>query len=284
MRLALLLFIALFTAVGAAQTPKPSTYRWTQFVQVEGQPEPVPAEWVSTPEGKFAHSIKIPNPVPQDSGYRLGLTSEQYFEHLCNTQAGEFIYKRVEGVEGFYFMRPPTKPTDKDLMDRYKLEAPDIESPYQLRRATPEERALTFINPPWSVYSYVEEPDIGNTGSGRYFRIFGYSQDVSPMQRRSSDELQSHYGLTWRGIRREGDRELNTSGGEWILINLNTKEVMAVFRDFVRSGLTRNTPDRLYWVTAGQCPRFKPTKSDAGNHQRLYRFVSEVLKPSQTHK
>ena len=58
---------------------------WTKFVQVDGQPEPVPEQWLATPEGKFAHSIKIPNPVPKDSGYRRGMTSEQYFEHLCRT-------------------------------------------------------------------------------------------------------------------------------------------------------------------------------------------------------
>jgi hypothetical protein len=60
----------------------------------------VPAEWVAAPEGKFAHSIKLPNPLPKDSGYKPGMSSEQYFDHLCKTEAGEFLYKTVENVEG----------------------------------------------------------------------------------------------------------------------------------------------------------------------------------------
>lgn len=40
---------------------------------------------LATPEGRFAHSIKIPNPVPADSGYRPGMSSDEYFEHLCKT-------------------------------------------------------------------------------------------------------------------------------------------------------------------------------------------------------
>src|SRR5215510_13873626 len=94
---------------------QPPPYKWTKFVQVDGQPEPVPEQWVSTSEGKFAHSIKIPNPVPKDSGYRSGMSSEEYFKHLCEKEAGEFIFKTVDNVDGFYFMRPPKWPTDQQL-------------------------------------------------------------------------------------------------------------------------------------------------------------------------
>ncbi len=54
-----------------------------------------PADPLATEEGRFAHSIQIPNPVPEDSGYKPGMPSEQYFDHLCKTEAGEFIYKTV---------------------------------------------------------------------------------------------------------------------------------------------------------------------------------------------
>src|SRR5690349_21833710 len=70
---------------------QPPPYKWTKFVQVEGQPEPVPIGWVSTPEGRFAHSIKIPNPVPKDSGYKWWMSSKDYFVHLCEKEAGECI-------------------------------------------------------------------------------------------------------------------------------------------------------------------------------------------------
>lgn len=42
-----------------------------------------PADPLATEEGRFAHSIKFPNPVPEDSGYRPGMTPAQYFDHLC---------------------------------------------------------------------------------------------------------------------------------------------------------------------------------------------------------
>src|SRR4051812_17787766 len=31
---------------------------------------------------------------------------KKYFEHLCETEAGEFIYRTVDNVEGVYQMRP----------------------------------------------------------------------------------------------------------------------------------------------------------------------------------
>src|SRR5689334_5615745 len=58
-----------------------------------------PADPLATEEGRFAHSIKIPNPVSEDSGYKVGMTPEKYFDHLCKSEAGDFIFKTVEGVE-----------------------------------------------------------------------------------------------------------------------------------------------------------------------------------------
>ena len=63
-------------------------------------------DWLGTEEARFAHALKIPNPVPADSGYRPGMTQQQYFEHLCKTEAGEFIFKTADNVEGIFQMRP----------------------------------------------------------------------------------------------------------------------------------------------------------------------------------
>ena len=83
-----------------------------------------PADPLATEEGRFAHSIKIPNPVPEDSGYKSDMTPEQYFDHLCKTEAGEFIYKTVENVEGLYLMRQRNRATDYELEHLYASEAP----------------------------------------------------------------------------------------------------------------------------------------------------------------
>src|SRR5262245_31665294 len=64
-----------------------------------------PADPMASEEGRFAHSVKIPNPVPEDSGYKPGMTPQEYFDHLCKTEAGEFIFKSVEDVDGIMQMR-----------------------------------------------------------------------------------------------------------------------------------------------------------------------------------
>ena len=103
---------------GCAASPPPSPYRWTEFVSVRGHANPIPKQWVATPEGRFAHELVIPNPVPVDSGYKSGMSTGDYFRLLCEKEAGDFIFRKVEDVEGLYFARPPKRPSDQDLMDR----------------------------------------------------------------------------------------------------------------------------------------------------------------------
>lgn len=278
--LAFALAAALLCVMPVNSSAKEPKFAWTKFVQVAGQPEPVPEQWVSTPEGRFAHSIKIPNPVAKDSGYRWWMTSEQYFEHLCRTEAGEFIFKTVENVEGFYFMRPPKRPTDDDLMDRYKLEAPEIERTFQLREPTPEDRAKTFVNPPWAKYLFVEEPDRSARGADklRYLRIHGFRQRASPMEVNATQLLASKYGLTWRGVKRRQDREHAIAGSEWFVIDVASAQVLGVQRNFARTGGTRNTPEGIWWLNAINCPN---SMSRDNLSRRFYEFVSRVLTPKQ---
>lgn len=272
-------FIAMILIVtGCVGTPVQKSSGWMRFVPVDGQPEPVPAEWVSTPEGRFAHSIKIPNPVPKDSGYKPWMSSEAYFKHLCEKEAGEVIFKTVDNVEGFYFMRPPKRPTDEELMSRYALEAPDIERTFQLRKALPEERGKIFINPPWSIYRYIEEPSATNGGKNLYVRVLGYRQNVSSMKVETVNELKSRYGFVWRGIRRPADRERGISGSEWIVIDLKTNEVLAVIRNYGRTGFTRNTPGGIWWLNAVSCPLFAK-KYRYPTSEKIYDFARNVLQP-----
>lgn len=251
---------------------------WTELVQTEGQPEPVPAQWLATPEGKFAHSIKIPNPVPKDSGYKSGMSGEQYFKHLCEKEAGEFIYKTADNIDGFYFMRPPKRPTDYELQHLYALEAPEIERTFQLRKALPAERGKIFINPPWSVYSYIEEPRMNSGEKNSYVRVFGYRQNVSSMLAESTNELKSRYGLTWRGLKRPNDRELGISGGEWIVIDLKTNDVLAVIRNYGRTGGTPNVRGGIWWLNAVSCSQFAK-KYKYPTSEKIYTFTSNVLRP-----
>lgn len=193
-----------------------------------------PADPLATEEGRFAHSIKIPNPVPEDSGYKPGMTSEQYFDHLCKTEAGEFIYKTVENVEGLYMMRPRKEATDDELSHLYALEDPYGQVLGVSRR--PEEY---FVQPAIGKYKFLElpnEPHKTQTNSVKHKRFYrdpvanpGRQYETAVEGRfvrvpyivanETTDIRKSLYGITWRGIIRAHDQKLGIRGGNsssWI--------------------------------------------------------------------
>jgi hypothetical protein len=66
-----------------------------------------PYDPLATEEGRFAHALKLPPPhdKPEDV-YRPGMSGEEYFKALCAVEAGEWVFKSVERVEGIVFPRP----------------------------------------------------------------------------------------------------------------------------------------------------------------------------------
>ena len=265
-----------------------------------------PADPLATEEGRFAHSIKIPNPVPEDSGYKAGMTTTEYFEQLCKTEAGEFIFKTIEDVEGIYQMRPRVMATDYEMMHLYALE-----DPYNAYENMSEE---TYVNPrymdavktkdiakrtyklykPDRNYKFLEKPiptPLQNPADGtKYLRYtkpnteklvlendqYMYPRDQQPkMVEARVKELNSRYGFTWRGITRPHDREHGIVGGEVIVLNLQTNEVLAVRRAYAASGgKTRETVAGIWWLSAAKCPRSMPGVEHS--------FIHKVLKPSKT--
>lgn len=71
---------------------------------------------------------KVPPPrFPEahpDAAYKEGMTSREYFEHLCKLEAGEFISRTVEGVDGIYLLRPRFEPREILLTQREAMEDP----------------------------------------------------------------------------------------------------------------------------------------------------------------
>jgi hypothetical protein len=232
-----------------------------------------PADPLATEEGRFAHNIKIPNPVSANSGYKPGMTSEQYFEHLCKTEAGEFIYKTVENVEGLFLMRPRQAVNDDKLQHLYALEDPYAYS--DLETDTPQK---LFINPPWWRYKFFEvrkrEPTSDERSESTYLRYSGYIQDKSPMHVEEVSSLNSMHGYIWRGIKRPHDRELGIVGGELIVIDLHSNKVLAVRRGFIRSGDVQNNSTGVWWLGGHVCPKYKHA------NEYTYEFISKVLKPT----
>jgi len=244
-------------------------------------PKMKPADPLATEEGRFAHSLKIPNPVPEDGGYKPGMTPEQYFDHLCKTEAGEFIYKTVENVEGLFLMRPREVATDFMHQHLYAMEDPAGNA------REPRISQDHFVQPPLGKYQFLEMPASGTSRTDkfdqyiRYYRgdakiskrDFVYMKDNHServpyiVQTESATKLKSRYGYTWRGIGGHRDRELGISGGELIVLDLTTAEVLAVLRVFFYGDIE---PPRLGFVWKRPCP----LKNEG-------QFISKVLKPAQ---
>jgi hypothetical protein len=237
-----------------------------------------PADPLATEEGRFAHSIKIPNPVPADSGYKPGMTPQQYFEHLCKTEAGEFIYKTVENVEGLYMMRPRKEATDDELSHLYALEDPYITVTGHDSGGTPLTAKL-FLG--MGKYEFLEQPVQTNNelaSTDRIYRRFtGYEgKNKETLNIEDINNLKSRYGYTWRGLTRPHDRELGIAAGELIIFDRQTEEVLGVRRGYIRSGNVRNLTG-IWWLTGHICPKGQAGRPDFYTHD----FIAQVLKPKQ---
>jgi hypothetical protein len=245
-----------------------------------------PADPLATEEGRFAHSIKIPNPVAADSGYKPGMTPEQYFDHLCKTEAGEFIYKTVENVDGIYQMRLRDKPTDYELEHLYALE-----DPYGHSVGVKDHPEEYFVQPAIGKYQFLEVPAPKDSLATKGVKYRRYYRDVNAhpgmtfptnvngqfvqvpfiVAESFAASLSARYGYTWRGIVRPHDRELGIAGGEIIILDLQTNEVLAVRRSYERTGYMRNLTG-VWWLTAQKCSQGS-LKSDA-------QFINQVLIPA----
>jgi len=287
--------------------------KWEKFVKVEGQTEPVPEQWLQDPEAKVAHSLKLPDAVPKSepfnfakasaTGWLPGVASArlQYFNHLCSTEAGEWIFKKVQNVEGFYFARPQGAPTSDTLTDPYGPEMPWIQRIFLLKGDSLKWQGVWFMQPPIYNYHFVEQPrreTSWQTGIKEpYVRLFGYKReyfvlpgqvvadwnDRAPMQVIGIPSLTVRYGYTWRGIKRERDREHGIAGGELIIYNLQTKEVLGVRRQFLIAARNPRGVGKAMWEVAARCQQL-PAYSDGGEFTQFAFDVLETIEPSTTGK
>ena len=227
-----------------------------------------PADPLATEEGRFAHSIKIPSPVPADSGYKPGMTPQEYFDHLCKTEAGEFIYKTVENVEGLYMMRPRKEASDDELSHLYALEDP---YGYVTEGSAANARELLARR---GAYAFVEEAS--KTSSPYRRHIANYQGNTKALIQQDASMIKSRYGYVWRGITRNHDREVGIAGGELIIVDVQSNEVLAVRRGFIRSGDVRNKLTGVWWLGGHVCPAGKKGRTDFST----FDLIKKVLKPS----
>ena len=191
--LAALALAALAQKYGVGQRNKEPQVHWEHFVPVAGQPLPVPQQWLQDSEAKIAHSLKLPDSVPKPVPFDFSKAhrkswlpgtpkqSVQYFNHLCSTEAGEWIFRKVQNVEGFYFARPQGEPTTDTMTDPYGPEMPWIQRFFLLRGDyEPLDQARWLIQPPLYNYRFVEQPRRNTKWQDGikepYVRLFGYTQ------------------------------------------------------------------------------------------------------------
>lgn len=207
-----------------------------------------PADPLATEEGRFAYSIKLPPPHDQPKvQYRPGMSAESYFKELCEKEAGEWIFRTVENVEGVFQGRQniPLSTSGDSALIYHAFEMNEI-------RFRDMENGL--VQPIYGRYNYLERPvDDTKVGTGyvRFFRgaetkqkyPIGYTVNQNGAFRNipyivnseQASDVKSHYGFTWRQILDKSQLEHGIRGGETIIYDLTTKEVLAFRRFFGRA-------------------------------------------------
>ncbi|HTT09460.1 MAG TPA: hypothetical protein VMG60_01085 [Burkholderiaceae bacterium] len=266
---------------------EPPAPPWKDFVKTDGHANEIPVGWIGTEPGRFAHSIVLPDSVPKTVPFDFTAArwralspngesvARQYWEHLCSTEAGSFILRPADNVDGFFFMRPVGGANEQQNNDRWKLEAPGMQASWGWKY-DPAREAEQFVDPPSYTYEWVDFP----APDGGILHMFGYVSRASPMKVERQSASSAKYGLTWRGIRRERDREYAISGVEWIALEIDTREVLGVIRDFDITGMTTNRREGIYWINAARCPFKRQMFGGAGELRETDVWVPTVLRPS----
>lgn len=123
--------------------------------------------------------------------------------------------------------------------------------------------------------SSLTEVAIGPDAVRKIVRYFGYDGHKLETMQKEVDDRKSRYGYTWRGIGRPHDRELGLGGSEMIVLDLNTNEVLAVHRGYVRFEIDeRFGTSGLHWTK--RCP---VPEANRGGGARL-QLLLKVLKPA----
>lgn len=96
--------------------------------------------------------------------------------------------------------------------------------------------------------------------------------DASPR-----DQLKSRYAYTWRGIRRPYDRQYDIAGGELIVLDRITGEILGVRRSFASASLYKTG---IGWEFSYFCPGLlNKGKRVVDKLSYPEPFISQVLTP-----
>lgn len=218
------------------------------------------------------------------SGLAWGQLAYWYFRHKCANEAGEFIYRTVDNVDGVYQMRLRDPADYFERMrkgdfpeDPYGHTNIESQSPWDMFiDGTSKNAAYAYFEttkPPSQSRQRLDyfrfENDLVVTGEKYwiYRRLHDSPDDARYTNKTAtqSSGIQSRYGFTWREIRDRWDRLFGIWGGELVAVDLQTSEELAIRRGFI---LSSTLSDRT-----GMCPRNK------GDFVTV-NFIRKVLKPT----
>jgi len=238
-----------------------------------------PADPLATEEGRFAYSIKLPPPHDKPKvEYKKGMSAEAYFKELCEKDAGEWIFKKVEGVEGVLQGRRNISASKASNLVFQLYEANEVLT------SSMEDR---LVQPYHGRYNYMERPrDIDGTGKPyvRFFRgaevqghyKIGTQKNGRPtyvpyiVNKEHTDSLKSRYGFTWRQVAKKDMLENGITGSETIIYDQTTNEVIAFRRFFYRYWVQPDSSSTRLTNGDGCQPGFTRSPSE---------FIQKVLVP-----
>lgn len=313
---ALIQTLVVVTAAGVGSDPvaaeSGTPLAWSTFTRVEGQVLPVPDHWLKDEEARIAYSLRLPESAPRlqpfdftAAWWRAWLpgtpgVAVQYFDHLCQTEAGQWIFRTERDVPGLYFARPQGMPSLEEMTEPYGPEMPWIQRIFVLTGDSPHGQGVRFIQPPLYNYRFVEQPrrDVSwQAGINEpYIRLFGFALEPAldqhgritpyfkgkePMRVTGASVRLARYGYTWRGLRRERDREHGIAGGEVLIYDLQTREVLAVRRQFLIAGKNPRGAGKTMWEVAARCPQ-PAAHHDFGEFSQFAFDVIQTIEPSTT--
>ena len=230
-----------------------------------------PHDPLSTPEGRFAHAIQLPAPYekPKDV-YIPGMKSAEYFKALCEAEAGEFIFKTVENVDGVFDLRP------RQPVRNYEYEHLFVmEDPYGYVDGEAQRAPFKYVHP--ERYTYYERPTA--TG-GKVQRFYGYNgRTLDTLKTEVVERRSARYGFTWRSISRPQDRELGIAGGELLVLDLDTNELLGFRRGFAFTHVSAANRG-ANWEFTPTCPRYEYRGGRSKDFDFSFWFIGKVLRTS----
>jgi hypothetical protein len=247
---------------------RPRDWDERKFLKVDAQPYSVPDDWVSTAEGKFAHSIRLPPPYDKPRQvYKKGMSAADYFRALCEEEAGDFVIRRVKAVEVVFDLRPRNELPPARLLHLFS-----IEDPYgYVRGETRSQIPTTWTG--GNAYRALERKTSDGLG---YERVFRTSISDRKASVEKIDGPTAEYGFTWRGITRPHDRENGIAGGELIAVDMHTNEVLGFRRGFAATDASERG---VSWEFAAVCPKQDFRRGRSKDFDFGLWFLSEVLQP-----